>query len=50
VLREAVSADPERLAALDRDLDAFAERSNAGPPGGPFACPYEYLLAVARLR
>ena len=47
VLREALSADPERLAALDRDLDAFAERSNAGPPGGPFACPYEYLLVVA---
>jgi ubiquinone/menaquinone biosynthesis C-methylase UbiE len=48
VLREALSADPARLAALDRDLDAFAERSNAGPPEGPFACPYEYLLVVAR--
>jgi SAM-dependent methyltransferase len=47
-LREALSADPARLAALDRDLDAFAERSNAGLPGGPYACPYEYLLVVAR--
>lgn len=47
VLREALAADPERLAALDRDLEAFAERVNTGPPDGPFACPYEYLLVVA---
>jgi SAM-dependent methyltransferase len=47
-LREALAAEPARLAALDRDLDAFAERRNEGPPGGPFACSYDYLLAVAR--
>ena len=47
-LRESLAGDPSRLAALDRDLDAYAERANAGPPGGPVACPYEYLLAVAR--
>jgi SAM-dependent methyltransferase len=47
-LRDALAEDPERLAALDRDLDAFAARSNTGPPGGPFACPYEYLLVTAR--
>ena len=48
VLREALSADPARLAELDRDLDAFAERANAAPPEGPFACAYEYLLVVVR--
>lgn len=47
-LREQLAGDPARLAALDRDLLAFAERSNTGPPEGPFACPYEYLLVVAR--
>ena len=47
-LREALADDPARLAALDGDLDAYAERVNAGPPEGPFACPYEYLLVVAR--
>ena len=40
--------DPQRLAALDRDLLAFAQRANAGPPEGPVAYPYDYLLAVAR--
>ncbi len=47
-LRAMLADDPERLAALDRDLLAFARRANAGPPEGPVAYPYDYLLAVAR--
>ena len=47
-LREALAADPARLAALDRDLESFAERRNEGPPEGPFSCTYDYLLVVAR--
>ena len=47
-LRQRLADAPARLAALDRDLEAFAERSNTGPADGPFACPYEYLLVVAR--
>ncbi|HSI79960.1 MAG TPA: methyltransferase domain-containing protein [Solirubrobacterales bacterium] len=39
--------DPERLAALDRDFLAFAERSNQGPAGGGAEYPYEYLEIVA---
>ena len=37
------------VGAVDRDLLAFAERANEGPPGGPFEATYEYLLVVARL-
>jgi SAM-dependent methyltransferase len=37
-------------AELDRRFLGFATRSNAGPPGGPAAYPYEYLLVVARTR
>jgi SAM-dependent methyltransferase len=48
-LRTMLADDPERLAALDRDLLAFARRANTGPSEGPVACPYDYLLAVARL-
>jgi hypothetical protein len=39
---------PDRLAALDRDLLEFARRSNRGAPGGPAEYHYEYLLVVAR--
>jgi SAM-dependent methyltransferase len=39
---------PERVAALDRDFLAFAERANQGPPDGPAEYVYEYLLVVAR--
>ena len=39
-------ADPERCAALDRDLDALAERFGAG--GGTIE--WEYLLVTARRR
>jgi SAM-dependent methyltransferase len=47
-LRGMLAADPERLAVLDRDLLEFARRANEGPPEGPVAYPYDYLLAVAR--
>ena len=49
-LRAMLADDPERLAALDGDLLAFARRADAGPPQGPVAYPYDYLLAVARRR
>jgi hypothetical protein len=38
------------MAALDRDLDEFAVRSNRGEAGGPTEYSYEHLLAVARKR
>lgn len=44
----AVSGEPEKAAALDRDLLAFASAANRGPAGGPAELPYEYLLIVAR--
>jgi SAM-dependent methyltransferase len=47
-LRALLADDPERLAALDADLLGFARRANVGPPEGPVAYPYDYLLAVAR--
>jgi hypothetical protein len=42
--------DPERSAAADRDFLEFATRANSGPPEGPAAYHYEYLLAIARKR
>jgi ubiquinone/menaquinone biosynthesis C-methylase UbiE len=44
------SLEPERVAALDRDLDEFAVRENRGSPEGPASYPYEVLLVVARRR
>jgi SAM-dependent methyltransferase len=44
----AALATAEDRAELDRAFLAFATSSNAGPPGGPAAYPYEYLLVVAR--
>ena len=41
---------PERVAALDRDLLEFVTRSNQGGRGGPARYAYEYLLVVARKR
>src|SRR5262245_43261977 len=49
-LRGLLGAEPGRLAALDEDFSAFAERANSGPPGGPAQYEYEYLLVVARTR
>jgi len=40
--------DPDRAAALDRDLLDFATRSNRGASGGPAEYPYEYLLVLAQ--
>ncbi len=42
--------EPERSAALDRDLLEFATRADSGPSGGPAEYRYEYLLVVARKR
>jgi ubiquinone/menaquinone biosynthesis C-methylase UbiE len=41
---KAIAEDPERCAALDRDLDALAERFGAGTGG----MEWEYLLVTAR--
>jgi 2-polyprenyl-3-methyl-5-hydroxy-6-metoxy-1,4-benzoquinol methylase len=39
---------PDRRAALDRDVLDFATRSNRGAPDGPAEYHYQYLLVVAR--
>ena len=44
----ALAGDPERRAALDRDLHAFATRTNRGAPEGPAVYHYQYLRLVAR--
>ena len=41
--------EPERAAELDATFLDFAVRANDGPPEGPAAYRYEYLLAVALL-
>jgi ubiquinone/menaquinone biosynthesis C-methylase UbiE len=41
---------PDRAAALDRELLEFATRTNSSPAGEPAEYRYEYLLIVARLR
>jgi ubiquinone/menaquinone biosynthesis C-methylase UbiE len=38
---------PERAAALDRELLEMLTGANQGPPGGPAEYPYEYLLVIA---
>lgn len=43
-----LAGQPDRLAALDRDLVEFATRSSRGTAGGPAEYHYEYLLVVAR--
>jgi len=47
-LRAGLAAQPERLAALDRDFAAFTQRGNSGPPGGRAEYRYEYLQVIAR--
>ena len=42
--------EPDRAAELDRAFLDFATRANEGPPEGPAAYRYEYLLAVAQTR
>jgi SAM-dependent methyltransferase len=43
-----IADQPERAAALDRDLLDLATRANQGRVGGPAEYPYEYLLVIAR--
>ncbi|OEJ23864.1 hypothetical protein AR457_04485 [Streptomyces agglomeratus] len=43
-----IGDDTERAAALDRDLDALAQRHGGG--GGTFVMEWEYLLFTARKR
>jgi ubiquinone/menaquinone biosynthesis C-methylase UbiE len=47
-IRGSLTADPERLAALDHEFRELATRRNVGPPAGPAEFPYEYLLVVGR--
>ena len=49
-LRAGLAGEPGRVAALDRDLLAFATQEDTGPNGGPAEYRYEYLLVVARPR
>lgn len=49
-LHGSLAEDPQRRAALERDLLGFAERSNTGPEGAPAEYPYEYAVVVARKR
>lgn len=41
-----IAEDPDRVAALDRDLDELAERHDRGT--GPTIMDWEYLLLIAR--
>jgi SAM-dependent methyltransferase len=45
---QGIAEDPERVAALDRDLDALAERHDRGT--GSTVMDWEYLLITARRR
>ena len=47
---ESLANEPDRLAALERDLLDFATRANRGTPDGPAEYHYEYLLVVAGKR
>ncbi|QTE30390.1 class I SAM-dependent methyltransferase [Pengzhenrongella sicca] len=44
----AIAADPERVAALDRDLAALAARHDRGAGTGRMVLDWEYLLVTAR--
>jgi hypothetical protein len=39
--------EPARLAAFDEEFLEFATSASSGPPNGPAAYSYEYLLVVA---
>jgi ubiquinone/menaquinone biosynthesis C-methylase UbiE len=43
-----LAAQPESVAALDREFLDFTARANTGAAGGPAEYRYEYLLVVAR--
>ena len=46
---KSIAGDPERVAALDRDLAELVTRRNRGGPGGA-VFEWEYLLVTARKR
>jgi 2-polyprenyl-6-hydroxyphenyl methylase/3-demethylubiquinone-9 3-methyltransferase len=48
-LRSLLAGEPERLAALDEDFEAFAQRANSAADGEPAQYEYEYLLVVVRV-
>jgi hypothetical protein len=45
---KANAADPNRVAALDRDFVELLARWNQAAESGRMACPAEYLLVTAR--
>ena len=45
-----LAGEPDRAAELDEAFLDFATRANEGPPKGPAAYRYAYLLAVAHTR
>lgn len=47
-IRELLASQPERKAALERELHDFAVRGNRGHPDEPAEYPYDYLLVRAR--
>jgi ubiquinone/menaquinone biosynthesis C-methylase UbiE len=47
---EALKDDPQRVAALDRDFDAFLVAQNRGELGGPARFEYQYVRVVAKVR
>ena len=49
-LRQALGADPARLAEFDERLAEFTVSANRATPGAPAEYPYDYLLVVARRR
>jgi hypothetical protein len=46
----AIGADPDRVAALDREFAEFAVRADRGRPGGPARYEYPYVRVVATVR
>ncbi|BAK36178.1 hypothetical protein MLP_31640 [Microlunatus phosphovorus NM-1] len=45
----ALADQPDRVAALDRDLDALGRRFDLGD-GAPLVMDWEYLVITARVR
>jgi SAM-dependent methyltransferase len=45
-----IAADPERVAALDRDFLEYARRRNRAPAGSPAVFGYDYVVVTARKR
>jgi SAM-dependent methyltransferase len=45
-----IAAEPERVAALDRDFLAYAQQLNKAPEGSPAVLGYDYVVVTARKR